>query len=115
MLTSTFLKEKPVRALAALAKKDREWYASMLSKEIDCTYPHLINTLTFFEEAGLVKREGRGRINVITLTETGEDLAHDLEGLLRRLERLDAKGPEKTEAKKAEETAEEPGPKEKRK
>lgn len=97
MLTSVFFKEKPARALAALAKKDREWYASMLSKEIDCTYPHLINTLAAFEEAGLVTLEGQGRINVIRLTEAGEDLAHDLEGVLRRLERMDSKSIEKGE------------------
>jgi DNA-binding MarR family transcriptional regulator len=97
MLTNVFLKEKPARALAALAKKDREWYASMLSKEINCTYPHLINTLAAFEAAGLVKMEEQGRINVIRLTEAGEDLAHDLEGLLRRLERIDSKAVEKTE------------------
>ncbi len=100
MLTSVFFKEKPARALAALVKKDREWYASMLSKEIDCTYPHLINTLATFEEAGLITTEEQGRINVIRLTEAGEDLAHDLEGVLRRLERLGLKSEkaEKVEA-----------------
>ena len=100
MLTSVFFKEKPARALAALVKKDRKWYAAMLSKEIDCTYPHLINTLATFEEAGLITTEEQGRINVIRLTEAGEDLAHDLEGVLRRLERLGLKSEkaEKVEA-----------------
>jgi len=97
MLTNVFFKEKPARALAALAKKDREWYASMLSKEIDCTYPHVINTLALFEEAGLITTKEQGRINIIKLTDAGEDLAHDLEGVLRRLERMDSKSVEKGE------------------
>ena len=107
MLTNVFFKEKPAKALAALAKKDRNWYAAMLSKEIDCTYPHLINTLTTFEQAGLIKTEMQGRINVIRLTDAGEDLAHDLEGLLRRLERINVKTGEQTEVlKELEEPAE---------
>jgi DNA-binding MarR family transcriptional regulator len=95
MLTNVFFKEKPAKALAALAKKDRNWYAAMLSKEIDCTYPHLINTLATFEQAGLITTEMQGRINVIRLTDAGEDLAHDIEGLLRRLERTNPKAGEK--------------------
>ena len=114
MLTSVFFKEKPARALAALAKKDREWYASMLSKEIDCTYPHLINTLNVFQEAGLITLENQGRINVIKLTDAGEDLAHDMEGLLRRMERLNVKVPEKSALEDVEESLEEK-PKEKKK
>jgi DNA-binding MarR family transcriptional regulator len=107
MLTSVFFKEKPARALAALVKKEKSWYASMLAKEIDCTYPHLVNTLAVFEDAGLITTESQGRINLIKLTEAGEDLAHDMEGLLRRLERLDSKVPEKKESERTEEAVEE--------
>ena len=114
MLTSVFFKEKPARALAALSKKDKSWYASMLAKEINCTYPHLVNTLAVFEEAGLITTESRGRINVIKLTDSGEDLAHDMEGLLRRLERLNAKVPEKSTLEEVEEPLEEK-PKERKK
>jgi DNA-binding MarR family transcriptional regulator len=113
MLTSVFFKEKPARALAALAKKDKSWYASMLAKEIDCTYPHLVNTLAVFVDAGLITTEEQGRINVIKLTDVGEDLAHDIGGLLRRLERLDAKTPEKAEAEIEEEPVLEEKPKKK--
>lgn len=88
MLSGLFFKEKPVRTLAALAEKDRIWYASMLCKKIDCTYPHMINTLGSFEKFGLISSEGSGRINIIKLTPQGEDLAHEFEGLLRRLDRV---------------------------
>ena len=89
MLSSLFFKEKPVRALAALTEKDKTWYASMLCKKIDCTYPHMINTLKLFEQSGLIETEGSGRIRIIRLTDQGEDLAHEFENLLRRLDRIE--------------------------
>jgi len=113
MLTSVFFKEKPARALAALSKKDKSWYASMLAKEINCTYPHLVNTLAVFEEAGLITTESQGRINVIKLTDIGEDLAHDMEGLIRRLERVETKAEKSGRVEEPEEIALEDKPKKK--
>ena len=92
MIDGVFLKEKPVKTLVALVKKDRVWYASMLCKEIDCTYPHMINVLNTFESEGLIESEGQGRIKIITLTEKGEDLAHDFEGVIRRIQKYDEGG-----------------------
>jgi DNA-binding MarR family transcriptional regulator len=98
LLSGVFLKEKPARALASLVRKDRVWYASMLCKEIDCTYPHMVNTLATFQAAGLIKTEGSGRIKIIRLTNRGEDLAQEIDNLLRRFERLDDGSIEKTVA-----------------
>ena len=91
MITPIFFKEKPLRTLVCLAKKDRVWYASMLCKEIDCTYPHMMKVLQMFDEHGLTETEGSGRIKIIRLTEKGEDLAKDLENVLRRMEKPDRK------------------------
>ena len=88
MISGIFFKQKPVRALASLANKERVWYASMLGKEIDCTYPHLTNILKVFEEEGLVVTHGQGRIKIIELTDKGDDLAHDLENILRRMDKI---------------------------
>lgn len=87
VLSGVFFNEKPVRALASLVKTDRVWYASMLCKEIDCTYPHMMNILRIFEENNLVTSEGQGRIRIIRLTEKGDDLAHEFENILRRLDK----------------------------
>jgi predicted transcriptional regulator len=87
MLAPIFFKEKPLRTLVCLAKKDRVWYASMVCKEIDCTYPHMINIINLFEDEGLVATEDQGRIRIIRLTPKGEDLAHDLENVVRRMDR----------------------------
>ena len=91
MITPIFFKEKPLNTLVSLGKKDRIWYASMLCKEIDCTYPHMMKVLKMFEQHGLIETEGSGRIKIIRLTEKGEDLAKDLENVLRRMDKSSKK------------------------
>jgi predicted transcriptional regulator len=88
MLTPVFFIMKPVKTLACLAKKDRVWYPSMICKEIDCTYPHMMSILSTFEENGLIVSENQGRIRIIKLTALGEDIAHDFENILRRFEKV---------------------------
>ena len=91
VIEGIFLKKKPAKTLVSLMKKDRVWYASMLCKEVDCTYPHMINILSSFENEGLVETEGQGRIKIIRLTPKGEDLAHDFENVMRRIQKYDNK------------------------
>ena len=99
MLNRVFFNQKPVKTLASLAREDRVWYASMLCKEIDCTYPHMMNILQGFEQAGLISTEGQGRIKIIRLTEPGEDLARDLQTVLRRIQKIEKQlGAESTES-----------------
>ncbi len=85
MELNLFLREKPVRALVMLSDKKRTWYAHLLAKEIDCSYAHLVKVLDQFEEAGLVEFHKEGRIKLVTMTDVGEELARDLETVLRRL------------------------------
>lgn len=91
MITPIFFKEKPLRTLVALAKKERIWYASMLCKETDCTYPHMMKVLDMFSQMGLIESEEQGRINITKLTEKGEDLAKEFENILRRIEKIEGK------------------------
>ncbi len=85
MDTNLFLHEKPTRALVALADRSRTWYAHILAKEIDCSYAHLVKVLNAFEESGLVEFDKEGRVKLVNLTDKGEELAHDLETVLRHL------------------------------
>ena len=108
MLNRVFFNQKPVKTLASLAREDRVWYASMLCKEIDCTYPHMMNILQGFEQAGLISTEGQGRIKIIRLTEFGEDLARDLQTVLRRIQKIEKQlGAESTESEDEKESLEE--------
>lgn len=88
MESAIFFKEKPLRTLVTLAKKDRIWYPSMLCKEIDCTYPHMMSVLEVFENQKLIESEEQGRIRIVRLTEKGEDLAKDFETVLRRMDKM---------------------------
>jgi DNA-binding MarR family transcriptional regulator len=86
MESGLFLNTKAVRALVTLSDKKKVWYASMVAKEADVTYAHLIKLLDAFADAGLVTFEKQGRVKIIRLTDKGEELAHEFEAVLRRLE-----------------------------
>lgn len=66
-------------------------YATILSKECDCTYSHTVKLLDLFRDYGLVDFEKKGRIKIIKLTSVGEDLAHTVETVLVKLSRLKEK------------------------
>ena len=90
MNTSFFINEKPVRALVALSDKEKTWYASLLAKEVDCTYAHMVNVLDELAGAGLVVFDREGRVKIVKLTEHGEELAHEFETHSQR--RRDVRG-----------------------
>ena len=81
-----YLHVKPVRLLISLKAGPK--YATILSKEIDCTYSHTVKLLDQFKKFGLVQFEKKGRIKIVTLTNLGEDLAHAFEGVMMKLNKL---------------------------
>lgn len=85
-VASMFLHVKPVKLLVSL--KDGPKYATILSKEIDCTYSHTVKLLEQFKKIGLVDFEKKGRIKIVKLSSTGEDLSHAFEGIFMRLNKL---------------------------
>ncbi|MCD6414878.1 MAG: hypothetical protein J7L23_04620 [Candidatus Diapherotrites archaeon] len=87
MEASFFINEKPVRTLVALLDGDKTWYASLLAKKVDCTYAHMVNMLDSLASGGLVVFDREGRVKIVKLTTAGEELAHEFEAVLRRLER----------------------------
>lgn len=87
MFKKLFLQEKPAEMLVFLKQGDDPNYATEVSKGIDCTYSHTIKVLDQFEELDLVEFTKEGRVKLIELTDDGEEIAHDLEGLVRKFER----------------------------
>ena len=83
-----FFHEKPVQMLIVL-KNERARYPTQVSKAVDCTYSHTVKTLEFFKKIGLVEFEKKGRVKYIKLTPEGEEIAHDLEGILKKLSRIE--------------------------
>ena len=86
-----FLREKPVKLITSLKSKAK--YATVLSKEVDCTYSHTVKLLDQFKKLGLVDFEKKGRIKIVKLTDIGMDLAHAIEGVLIKISRLKEKSP----------------------
>ena len=88
MDSSFFINEKPVNALVCLSDKKRDWYAALLAKEVDCTYAHMIKVLDALSAEGIIIFEKEGRIKHVKLTDFGEELAHDFESVVRKLDKL---------------------------
>ncbi len=86
---SLFLREKPAKLLLALGTTGKKAkYVSTLSKEINCTYSHTVRLLDEFKKFGLVKFMKVSRVKYIELTEEGKDLMLQLEGIIRKLSKL---------------------------
>ena len=66
-------------------------YATILSKEVDCTYSHTVKLLDLFKDYGLVDFDKKGRIKMVRLTELGSDLCSSVENLLMKLSRVKEK------------------------
>ena len=82
-----FLHSKPVKMLTALNKGTIR-YATQVSKAVDCTYSHTVKVLEQFKNMGLVQFDKKGRIKLIKLTEQGQEVAHDFEGIRRKFTRI---------------------------
>lgn len=96
-----FLHKKPVGIIISLKDSDGK-YASVLSKENDCTYTHTLKILTSLQNYGIVEFKKEGRIKGVKLTQVGEDIAHEFKGLVRHLERLSGKIPGNKEVSETE-------------
>lgn len=92
-LETLFLREKPAKILLGLkTAKDGKVYATVLSRETNCTYSHTIKILNLFQKLNLVKFDKTGRIKHVALTEDGWDIAHNLEAMVKKLAQLEPTG-----------------------
>lgn len=76
-----FMHEKPAKVITRL--KGQKKYASILAKEVDCTYSHCVRILQDMKKLGLVDFEKKGRIKMVGLTPIGEDVAFSIENVYR--------------------------------
>ncbi len=88
-LASILLREKPTRVLILLRDKTKRWYVSALAKQVDTTYPYMVALIKKLEQFGVVRTVKQGRTRYVELTEVGEELAHDLEGLYRHMQQIE--------------------------
>lgn len=86
-LETMFLHSKPVNILVQL--KGIKKYASILSKEVDCTYSHTVRILQQMQKLGLVSFEKKGRIKLVSTTPFGEEVASYMDGLKKAFLKID--------------------------
>lgn len=99
ILEELFLREKPARILLGMKSKDNPVYATILSKEADCTYSHTIKILNIFKKLGIVEFEKSGRIKKVLLTDDGWDIAHNLEAMIKKFVQIESSQQEEQKRK----------------
>ena len=71
--------------LVELKNADSQVYASVLAKQIDCTYSHVVKILQEMQEADLIEFKKEGRLKLLELTKKGLDIATHIENIKTRL------------------------------
>ncbi|MBR9681792.1 MAG: hypothetical protein GOV00_03260 [Candidatus Altiarchaeota archaeon] len=82
-LYSLFLHSKPAEMLIKIKEGNGDKYASVLAKEVDCTYSHCVRIVQQMSTLKLVEFRRAGRIKIIKLTKFGQDVAVAIENLTR--------------------------------
>ncbi|MCD6381502.1 MAG: hypothetical protein J7L43_00800 [Candidatus Aenigmarchaeota archaeon] len=86
-LEDLFLRKKPMKLLISLSG-DKKKYVSVLAKETDCTYSHVVKLLNIFKKMGIAAFEKEGRVKYVRLTPEGQELVKGFETLLRKFSKF---------------------------
>lgn len=81
LIFNVFFREKPSQMLINLKNSKSGVYASSLAKSVDCTYSHVVKILQMMEKSKLVNFEKQGRLKLLTLTKSGNDIAEKMESI----------------------------------
>lgn len=76
-----FFREKPAMMLMELRNHNSEIYASILAKQVDCTYSHVVKILQEMSKAELVAFKKQGRLKLLELTKKGREVAKCIESI----------------------------------
>ncbi|MAF99113.1 MAG: hypothetical protein CMH61_00730 [Nanoarchaeota archaeon] len=76
-----FFREKPAMMLVELKNANSTVYASVLAKQIDCTYSHVVKILQEMQKAELVNFRKEGRLKLLELTKKGKEIATNIESI----------------------------------
>jgi len=67
--------------LVELKNANSQVYASVLAKQIDCTYSHVVKILQEMQKSNLINFKKVGRLKLLELTKKGYDIARNIEGI----------------------------------
>ena len=65
--------------LVELKNANNTVYASVLAKQIDCTYSHVVKILQEMQKADLINFKKEGRLKLLELTKRGREVANNIE------------------------------------
>ena len=71
--------------LVELKNANTNVYASVLAKQIDCTYSHVVKILQEMHKADLINFKKEGRLKLLELTKKGKDIAGNIESIRSQL------------------------------
>jgi len=100
--TNLILQKKPTLALLAI-NREKETYASLISREIGSTFAHTANILGKLEDEGLVRFETNGndnRVKSVGLTSKGKSTAVLVEKLVAVMDDTKTDSKRKTKSRK---------------
>ena len=81
IIFDVFFREKPAMMLVELKNADNHVYASVLAKQIDCTYSHVVKILQEMQKADLINFKKEGRLKLLELTKKGREVACNIESI----------------------------------
>lgn len=67
--------------LVELKNAETSVYASVLAKQIDCTYSHVVKILQEMQKADLINFKKEGRLKLLELTKKGKEVAGNIESI----------------------------------
>ena len=85
VIFDVFFREKPAMMLVELKNATSSVYASVLAKQIDCTYSHVVKILQEMQRADLINFKKEGRLKLLELTKKGYDIASNIESIRTKL------------------------------
>ncbi|MBI4152845.1 winged helix DNA-binding protein [Candidatus Woesearchaeota archaeon] len=85
VIFDVFFREKPAMMLVELKNASSDVYASVLAKQIDCTYSHVVKILQEMQKADLINFKKEGRLKLLELTKKGQEIASNIESIKTRL------------------------------
>ena len=85
VIFDVFFREKPAMMLVELKNATTDVYASVLAKQIDCTYSHVVKILQEMQKAELINFRKDGRLKLLELTKKGTDIASSIEHIRTKL------------------------------
>lgn len=85
MAKNNFLfQEKPAKILI-LMLDDRERTVTILSRSLEMTFAHTIETINKYVKNSLITREKKGRKQILTLTKKGKEIAELVSKVWRKV------------------------------